>query len=352
MKKILSVVLAMCVMLSVCAMPVMAEEAIAATQMQTKDVITIMVDGVYVDCAKYGQLPVIVEGRTLVPLRSVFEALGATVEWNNETRSVTSVKGEVTIALAVDSKEMAVNGAVKTLDVPAQIMNDRTMVPVRAVAEAFGCTVEWNNDTRTVIIVTVQDENASAADVVLDMWAALTAGDFEKVATYCAEGAEIEELTNLEGMIEEALWGELDLEAFTPAQKEKLEAATTKLVKTFLGEMKLEIKKENLISETEIVVNTVISVPDFEQFDTNALVSEEMMMVLMLDVMAEQGISLEELTNLGEEAQAELGIDVAIRLIEYLSEEISLNADKLPVVAAEEVDIRLNLVDGKWLIVE
>ena len=152
MKKIVSIVLALCMLVSVCAMPAMADEAVAISQMQTKDIITIMVDGVYVDCAKYGQMPVIVEGRTLVPLRSVFEALGATVEWDNETRSVASVKGDVTVTLAVDSKEMTVNGTVKTLDVPAQIMNDRTMVPVRAVAEAFGANVNWDNETRTVVI--------------------------------------------------------------------------------------------------------------------------------------------------------------------------------------------------------
>ncbi len=350
-KKILSIIVAMCIMLSVCAMPAMAEEAIEATQVQTKDVITIMVDGKYVDCSVYGQLPVIVEGRTLVPLRSVFEALGATVEWNDAERSVTSVKGDVTITLAVNSNEMVVNAAIKTLDVPACIMNDRTMVPVRAVAEAFGCKVEWNNDTRTVVITT-EPAGEEAVEVVLEMWTKLIAGDFEAAKAYCAEGAEIEGLTDLETMVEEALVGELDLSAFTVEQAAKIEAATAKLVKTFLGSMKLEIEKTEAVSETEVLVHTLLSAPDFEALDTDSLVTEELLMVLMLDVMAEKGISLDALTNMNEQAQADLGVEVGIKLIEYLGEAIEANVDMLPMLEAEPTSLRLKLIDGKWLIIE
>ncbi len=189
MKKFLSIVLVMSMILSLCAVGASAQEDVPMTQMQTNDVITIMVDGAYVDCAKYGQLPVIVEDRTLVPLRSVFEALGATVEWNNDTRSVTSVKDNVTVILAVNSNEMTVNGTVKMLDVPAQIMNERTMVPVRAVAEAFGCKVEWDNNTRTVIILTEPSEPVAPEtpeEVVKKVLDSFTAGDFKTVQMYMA----------------------------------------------------------------------------------------------------------------------------------------------------------------------
>lgn len=98
--------------------------------------------------------PVIVEGRTLVPLRAIFEALGASVEWNNETRSVLSERAGSAVSLTVGSNVMTVNGTQKILDVPAQIIQDRTLVPVRAISEAFECEVEWDNATRSVQIYT------------------------------------------------------------------------------------------------------------------------------------------------------------------------------------------------------
>ena len=98
--------------------------------------------------------PVIVNGRTLVPLRAIFEALDATVEWNNDTRTVTATKDDTVISLTIGEDVMKVNSADVKLDVAAQIVDDRTMIPVRAVSEALDCVVEWNNDTRTVRIKT------------------------------------------------------------------------------------------------------------------------------------------------------------------------------------------------------
>lgn len=109
--------------------------------------IPVFVDGVQID---FDQQPIIQDDRTLVPLRGVFEALGATVYWNNDTRSVTAYKDDTTIELAIGSSTMYVNGQPKYLDVAGQIINDRTMVPLRAISEAFGSIVYWDNDTRTV----------------------------------------------------------------------------------------------------------------------------------------------------------------------------------------------------------
>jgi len=94
----------------------------------------------------------IVEGRTLVPLRAIFEALGATVEWNSETSTVYVTRNGKNINLTVGDNKIYVDGVAKELDVPAQIISDRTMVPARAVAEAFGCNVMWDAATRTVTI--------------------------------------------------------------------------------------------------------------------------------------------------------------------------------------------------------
>jgi len=96
--------------------------------------------------------PIIENDRTLVPLRAIFEAMGASVDWNNTTRTVTSIKEGTTVVLAIGSIKPTVNGQVWPLDVPAKIKNDRTLAPLRFVGEAFGGEVDWNNTTRTITI--------------------------------------------------------------------------------------------------------------------------------------------------------------------------------------------------------
>ncbi|MBQ4160165.1 MAG: leucine-rich repeat protein, partial [Clostridia bacterium] len=100
----------------------------------------------------FDQPPVIENGRTLVPLRAIFEALDAEVTWENGTRTVRATRDGTYIELQIDSNEMKVNTQIITLDVPAKIINDRTMVPARAVAEAFGCNVSWDAENNAVII--------------------------------------------------------------------------------------------------------------------------------------------------------------------------------------------------------
>ena len=110
--------------------------------------------------------PTIIEGRTLVPLRAIFEALGATVSWDNETRTVTATKADTTIILITDSKNAFRNGQLIVLDVPSRIINGRTMVPGRFVGESLGATVSWEQDTRTVTILK-QEEFEVACIVTL-----------------------------------------------------------------------------------------------------------------------------------------------------------------------------------------
>ncbi|QGU00481.1 N-acetylmuramoyl-L-alanine amidase [Candidatus Syntrophocurvum alkaliphilum] len=96
--------------------------------------------------------PIIENGRTLVPLRAIFEAMGAVVEWDNDTRTVTAVKNNTVVVLPIGSTEPTVNDEKWELDVPAKIVQDRTLAPLRFVGEAFGGEVDWDNDTRTVTI--------------------------------------------------------------------------------------------------------------------------------------------------------------------------------------------------------
>lgn len=96
--------------------------------------------------------PQIIDGRTMVPMRKIFEELGASVDWNAETRTITSKKGTTTISLTIGVETIAVNNSVKSLDVAPSIIDGRTLVPVRAISEAFNLDVEWESETATVVI--------------------------------------------------------------------------------------------------------------------------------------------------------------------------------------------------------
>ena len=100
----------------------------------------------------FDQPPAIVNDRTLVPLRAIFEALGATVDWNAKTRTVKAKRGTDVLTLVVGTNVIHRNNTKIEIDVPAQIIGDRTMVPARAIAESLGASVDWNPHTRTVII--------------------------------------------------------------------------------------------------------------------------------------------------------------------------------------------------------
>lgn len=114
-----------------------------------QNMVSVSVNGSILDLDVPAQ---IVNDRTLVPLRGIFEALGAKVEWDGENQMVLAEKGSVSISLKIGSNAMNVNSDVVELDVPAQIIDDRTLVPARAISEALGCNVEWDGNTRTVYI--------------------------------------------------------------------------------------------------------------------------------------------------------------------------------------------------------
>lgn len=110
--------------------------------------------------------PQIQQGRVLLPMRLIFEALGAQVNWDPAYRTVNAEKGSTTVSLAIGSSFAKVNGVVKTLDTPAVIVQNRTLVPVRFVAESLGSDVQWDGVTRTVFIrtTTAADTDKPAAD--------------------------------------------------------------------------------------------------------------------------------------------------------------------------------------------
>lgn len=101
---------------------------------------------------RFDQLPIVENGRTLVPVRAIFEALGAEVAWDAENQTVRAIGHGIYVKLIINSDEMMVDNAGKLLEVPAKIINGRTMVPARAVAEAFNCNVTWDAEKNMVII--------------------------------------------------------------------------------------------------------------------------------------------------------------------------------------------------------
>jgi phosphate transport system substrate-binding protein len=132
----------------------------------------------------------IVEGdRTLVPVRVITENLGADVSWNESVKQATVKTAAYTVVFTVGSTSYTVNGAVKTLDVPAKIVNSRTMIPLRALSEAIGAVVDYDSASNTAVVnyftnmsgsikitgsTTVQPISQAAADTLIGMNSTLT----------------------------------------------------------------------------------------------------------------------------------------------------------------------------------
>jgi len=113
------------------------------------DFISVTIDGKPVS---FDVEPVMENSRILVPLRAIFEAMGASVKWNEDTQTVTAEKDGTKVSMQIGSNKMVKNGETITLDVPPQLINNRTLVPVRAIAESFGAKVDWDEVTKTVLI--------------------------------------------------------------------------------------------------------------------------------------------------------------------------------------------------------
>jgi hypothetical protein len=117
---------------------------------QAQSKIYVSVDGQSID---FDVQPTIIQGRTLVPLRGIFETLDISVHWDGKTKTVTAVKQEKKIILKINETFATMNEKQLELDVPAKVINGRTMVPIRFIAESTGCEVNWNNNTKTVTII-------------------------------------------------------------------------------------------------------------------------------------------------------------------------------------------------------
>ena len=107
-----------------------------------------------------GTAPVLVnDARTLLPVRAVVEAVGGAVTWDENTNTATLTYGNDVISLTIDSATAYLNGEARTLDVAPTTINDRTMLPIRFIAESFGFDVEWDENTQTVTITVPAKED-------------------------------------------------------------------------------------------------------------------------------------------------------------------------------------------------
>ncbi len=97
--------------------------------------------------------PIIVENRTMVPIFRLAEALQAKVVWDADQRTVMVTKGRDVMRIRVDSDQAKISGRSLSLGAPACIVSDRVYVPLRFVAEALGAKVNWDDVTRTVTLV-------------------------------------------------------------------------------------------------------------------------------------------------------------------------------------------------------
>ncbi|OAB31606.1 hypothetical protein PMSD_18630 [Paenibacillus macquariensis subsp. defensor] len=146
MKKIVSIIVA----------SILVGSGLLQSQVQAAAPIGIYINGVKLST---DQAPIVVSSRALLPLRAIFEALDARVDWNANTKVVTANKDGNTIVLKLGAKTATINNSTVALDVPVQSINGRTMIPVRFVSEALGEQVDWNSSTQRVTITTSTEVN-------------------------------------------------------------------------------------------------------------------------------------------------------------------------------------------------
>lgn len=128
--------------------------------------ITVVVNGNSVNMENY---PVIENNRTLVPFRSVLEAMGAQIDWDANTKTVTCTLRDNVVEVEIGGDNMLANGESVALDVPAKVIDNRTYVPLRAISEGLGAEVVWDAETKTVSVASAAAETApSKEDTVTD----------------------------------------------------------------------------------------------------------------------------------------------------------------------------------------
>jgi len=165
-KKILAVILTALTLISA-----MAITSFASSPTSTD--VTVKVDGQVVDFPD--QKPTIVNNRTLVPVRFVAESLGYDVEWDDKVNAAVIDNGR--IVMYIGTNHAVIDGKHKTLDVKSELIGERTMVPLRVIAETLDCTVDWLARTNTVQITRKNEDGSEKS-----MWDRLMMSDLFSIS--------------------------------------------------------------------------------------------------------------------------------------------------------------------------
>lgn len=112
--------------------------------------ISVVING---QTVSFDTAPIVIDGRTMVPMRAIFETLGAAVEWDGVTRTAIATRDNTVVQAVIDSNIINVNGNNIIMDIAPVIIDGRTLVPLRFVSEAFGYDVSWDSTTRTATII-------------------------------------------------------------------------------------------------------------------------------------------------------------------------------------------------------
>ena len=129
------------------------DESVTNTETPTysqPDGITVILNGKQLE---FDVKPTLINDRTMVPMRVIFEALGAKVDWDGTTQTAIGVTKNTTIKITIGKDYLLKNDNIVVLDSPAVVISDRTLVPVRAIAESLDCKVEWYGETQVVEIL-------------------------------------------------------------------------------------------------------------------------------------------------------------------------------------------------------
>ena len=129
------------------------DESVTNTETPTysqPDRITVILNGKQLE---FDVEPTLINSRTMVPMRVIFEALGAKVDWDGATQTAIGVTKNTTIKITIGKDYLLKNNNIVVLDSPAVVISGRTLVPVRAIAESLDCKVEWYGETQVVEIL-------------------------------------------------------------------------------------------------------------------------------------------------------------------------------------------------------
>ena len=159
MKKVLSILLSLTMLISAIAF---------STTAYAVEYVAVYLNGDAIDFPTTDARPQIINNRTYVPVRKTCEALGLEIDWNSKTETMTLTRDGVIISHTMRSNIVYVNGEAKTFDTSSINANNRILMPIRMIAESIGATVTWDDPTRSVHITTTSSNNnntSSSTDV-------------------------------------------------------------------------------------------------------------------------------------------------------------------------------------------